>query len=78
MDYIAQRLIGLRQEITDLRSMNTRYSQRSEHTAIEQSAFELRSNRLLQIKKELSNMRNPPGEATVWWERFGAPGTART
>ncbi len=76
MDYISQRLSDLRQEITDLRSMNTRYSERSEHSAIDQSAYELRTNRLQQIKKELSNMRNLPKEGVVWWEKVGSPGTA--
>jgi hypothetical protein len=72
MDYLSQRLSDLRQEITDLRSLNTRYSQRTEHSPIEQSAYELRSTRLLQIKKELSNMRNLPREGAVWWEKLGA------
>jgi hypothetical protein len=74
MDYISQRLNDLRQEITDLRSMNTRYSERSEHSAIDQSAYELRTNRLQQIKKELSNMRNLPKEGVVWWEKAGSHG----
>jgi molybdenum cofactor biosynthesis enzyme MoaA len=73
MDYILRRVSDLRQEITDLRNMNTRYSQRSEHSAIEQSAYELRTNRLLQIKKELSNMRHLPKEGAVWWEKLGIP-----
>lgn len=76
MDYISQRLSDLRQEITDLRSMNTRYSERSEHSAIDQSAYELRNNRLLQIKKELSGMRNLPKEGAVWWEKAGSQGSA--
>jgi hypothetical protein len=76
MDYISQRLSDLRQEITDLRSMNTRYSERSEHSAIDQSAYELRTNRLQQIKKELSNMRNLPKEGVVWWEKARSHGTA--
>jgi hypothetical protein len=71
MDYLSQRLSDLRQEITDLRSLNTRYSQRTEHSPIEQSAYELRTNRLLQIKKELSGMRNLPREGAVWWEKLG-------
>lgn len=77
MDYISQRLSDLRLEITDLRSINARYAQRSEHSPVEQSAYELRATRLLEIKKELANMRNLPGEGSVWWERFAAPGRAR-
>lgn len=72
MDYLTQRLSDLRQEITDLRNLNTRYSQRSEHSPIEQSAYELRTNRLQQIKKELSHMRNLPSEGAVWWEKLAA------
>jgi hypothetical protein len=78
MDYISERLINLRQEITNLRDLNTGYSQQNDHTPLEQSAFELRSNRLLQIKKELSNMLNRRGESPVWWEKFKKPIPART
>jgi hypothetical protein len=69
MNVISQRLNELRQEITDLRSMNIRYSQGTGHSALEKSAYELRTHRLLQIKEELSNMQNPVGGREVWWER---------
>lgn len=69
MDYLSQRLTELRQEIAALRNTNDNYSQQAEHTPIEQSGYELRSNRLLQIKKELSDMLARPRERAVWWER---------
>jgi hypothetical protein len=69
MDYFSQRLSELRREIANLRSNNASYSQQSEHSQSDQSACELRSNRLLQIKKELSAMLARPREGSVWWER---------
>ena len=77
MDYISQRLTDLRQEIGDLRSQNSRYSRETQHTPNDQSAFETRTNRLLQIKKELSTMRDRPRESAVWWERMRASGSGR-
>jgi uncharacterized protein YdcH (DUF465 family) len=69
MDYFSQRLSELRKEIANLRTNNASYSQQSDHSQIDQSAYELRSNRLLQIKKELSGMLARPREGSVWWER---------
>ena len=37
---------------------------------MDQSALELRTNRLLEIKQELSKILNRPGDSTVWWEKF--------
>jgi hypothetical protein len=71
MDYVSQRLTELRKEIANLRTNNTGYSRQSEHSAMEQSAFELRSNRLLQIKNELTAMLAQPRQGSVWWERSG-------
>jgi hypothetical protein len=70
MTYISEHLSSLRQEITDLRNMNARYSAKSEHGPLDQSAMETRTNRLLQIKKELATMLDRPGDPKVWWERF--------
>jgi hypothetical protein len=73
MTYIAEHLSSLRQEITDLRNMNARYSAKSEHGPLDQSALEVRTNRLLQIKKELSNMLDRPHDPKVWWEKLRKP-----
>jgi hypothetical protein len=74
MPYISEHLSSLRQEITDLRNMNTRLSEKSEHSSIDQTALELRTNRLREIKQELSKMLNRPDDPAVWWERFRKPG----
>jgi hypothetical protein len=68
MNYIAQHLTSLRQEITDLRNMNAVYSRHAEHSPLEQNAADVRESRLLQIKQELSKMLNRPEAPAVWWE----------
>ena len=70
MTYISEHLSSLRQEITDLRNMNARYTSKSEHGPLDQSALEMRSARLLQIKRELSNMLDRPGDPKIWWEKL--------
>lgn len=71
MPYISEHLSSLRQEITDLRNLNARFAVAGEHTSVDQTALELRTNRLLEIKKELSKMLNRPNDPAVWWEKFG-------
>ena len=44
---------------------------------MDQSALELRSNRLLAIKQELSKILERPGDPGVWWEKFRASGPRR-
>ena len=73
MTYISEHLSSLRQEITDLKNMNARYSAKSEHGPLDQSALETRTNRLLQIKQELSDMRDRPSDPKVWWEKLRKP-----
>ena len=73
MTYISEHLSSLRQEITDLKNMNARYSAKSEHGPLDQSALETRTNRLLQIKQELSDMRDRPTDPKVWWEKLRKP-----
>lgn len=73
MTYISEHLSNLRQEITDLRNMNARYSSKSEHGPLDQSALETRTNRLRQIKQELSNMLDRPTDPKVWWEKLRKP-----
>jgi hypothetical protein len=69
MPYLAEHLSSLRQEIADLQKMNARYSNRIEHSPLDQSALEMRAARLLQIKKELARMLDRPDDPKVWWER---------
>ena len=69
MAYISEHLTSLRQEITDLRNLNARFTEKGDHTAIDQTALELRTNRLREIKHELSQMLNRPDDPKVWWER---------
>jgi hypothetical protein len=39
------------------------------HTEIEQTARDLRTNRLREIKQELSKMLDRPQDSKVWWEK---------
>jgi hypothetical protein len=71
MPYILEHLTSLRQEITDLRNMNTRSAAKTADSQIDQSAAEMRANRLVEIKKELSQMLNRPDDPAVWWEKGG-------
>jgi hypothetical protein len=76
MPYISEHLTSLRQEITDLRSMNARCAKTGDHSAMDQTAMELRTNRLREIKQELSKMLNRPADPAVWWEKFRTPNHA--
>jgi hypothetical protein len=49
--------------------MNVRAGNRSGDSQIDQSATEMRANRLIEIKKELSRMLNRPEDPQVWWEK---------
>jgi len=69
MPYILEHLSSLRQEITDLRNMNARFTGKGADSQIDQSAVEMRANRLVEIKKELSQMLNRPEDPAVWWEK---------
>jgi hypothetical protein len=71
MPLLLEHLTSLRQEITDLRNMNARTANRTADSQIDQSAVEMRANRLLEIKKELSQMLNRPEDPRVWWEKGG-------
>ncbi len=70
MPYISEHLSSLRQEITTLRNMNVLHSEKSEHSPMDQSALELRTIRLREIKQELSKMLDHPHDARVWWEKL--------
>ena len=69
MPYITEHLSSLRQEIADLRNLNARFTEKGDHSALDQTALELRTNRLREIKLELSQMLNRPDDPKVWWER---------
>jgi hypothetical protein len=73
MPYLAERLSSLRHEITDLRNMNVVYSQQSQHSSVERTASDVRENRLVQIKQELSKMLNRPDDTAVWWGNSRTP-----
>ena len=53
--------------------MNVLYAQLSVHNAVEQTASDVRASRLLQIKQELSKMRDCPPESRVWWDKLLKP-----
>ena len=76
MDYLSPHLMSLRQEIADLRNMNVLFAQQSVHSALEQAASDVRACRLLQIKEELSKMRDCPPEPAVWWDKVRKPNCA--
>jgi hypothetical protein len=73
MNYLSSHLSSLRQEITELRNMNVLYAQQSVHNAVEQTASDVRTSRLLQIKHELSKMQDCPPEPRVWWDKVRKP-----
>jgi len=70
MTYITEHLSSLRQEISALRDSNALIAKNGPHSEHEQTALELRTNRLREIKQELSRMLNQPDDPKVWWERF--------
>ena len=55
-NYVSERLTSLKREIRDLQDFNGRHSIRNKHTALDNSARASRQERLLQIKRELSDM----------------------
>jgi hypothetical protein len=55
-NYISERLGSLKQEMSDLRVSNVRYGSRREHTALQKSGRALNQERLLHIKRELSDL----------------------
>ena len=53
--------------------MNVLYTQQTVHNAVEQTASDVRESRLLQIKQELTKMRDFPPEPSVWWDKVRKP-----
>jgi hypothetical protein len=74
MPDITEHLSSLRHEITDLRNLNARYAEKGAHSAMDRSALEVRTTRLLEIKQELSKILDRPDDSAVWWERFRGRG----
>ena len=70
MPYISEHLSSLRQEIITLRNSNALVTKNGRHNEHEQTALELRTKRLREIKDELSRMLSHPEDPQVWWERF--------
>ena len=73
MNHLSPHLASLRHEIDELRKINAVYSRQNVHNAAEQKAAEDRADRLLQIKLELSKMRDCPPEPRVWWDKVRKP-----
>ena len=55
-NHISERLSSMRLEISDLRITTARYWCKSQHSPLDKSAFALRKGRLLEIKREVSDM----------------------
>jgi hypothetical protein len=55
-NYISERLSSIRQEISDLRVTTARYWSKDQQTALDKSAFALRKGRLMELKREMSDM----------------------
>jgi hypothetical protein len=55
-NHISKRLARMRQEISDLRIATARYWRKSQPTAVDKAAYALRQGRLLEIRREVSNM----------------------
>ena len=73
MAYITEHVSGLRDEINELLSTNVRYAGKRQHTEADQTALELRTNRLREIKQELSRLLDRPQDPKVWWEKTRGP-----
>jgi hypothetical protein len=56
-NHISERLSNLRQEISDIRITTALFWSKGQHTALEESAFALRKGRLLEIRREVSDMK---------------------
>jgi hypothetical protein len=55
-NYISERLASLKQELSDLKVSNVRYWNRREHTPLQKSGRALNQERLLHVKRELSDL----------------------
>jgi hypothetical protein len=55
-NYISERLCGLKQELSDIRIENALYWSRNTHTELEKAGRALNQQRVLRIKRELSDL----------------------
>jgi hypothetical protein len=55
-NYISERIDSIKQEISELRVTTALHWSKSQHTALEKSAFSPGKGRLLEIKRELSDL----------------------
>jgi hypothetical protein len=61
-----QYLSSLRQEIADLRTLNSAVPSDQKLSPLDRTAFKARAGRLLEIKQELGKLMSKP-DAPVWW-----------
>jgi hypothetical protein len=59
-------LSTLRQEIADLKLLNSKIPAKQNRSPLDRSEFESRASRLLEIKQELGKLMSKPDTA-VWW-----------
>jgi len=55
-NYISERINSIKQEISDLKVTTALHWRKSQHTALEKSAFASGKGRLLEMKRELSDL----------------------
>jgi hypothetical protein len=55
-NYVSERIDNIKQEISDLRVTTAVHWNKSQHTALEKSAYALKKGRLREIKRELSGL----------------------
>jgi hypothetical protein len=54
--YVSERIDNIKQEISDLRVTTAVHWNKSQHAALEKSAYALKKGRLREIKRELSGL----------------------
>jgi hypothetical protein len=55
-NYISERIDSIKKEMSDLRVTTALHWSKSQHTMLEKSAYALGKGRLLEIKRELSDL----------------------
>jgi hypothetical protein len=58
---ISERLVGLKEEMNELKAKNLQYWAKSHRSEREKAAHALRQDQLIAIKQKLSNMIKPCG-----------------
>jgi hypothetical protein len=57
-NYLSERINSIKQEMSELRVTTALHWSKSQHTALEKSAFALGKGRLLEMKRELSDLKS--------------------